>query len=187
MQVGGNVRVPQGCLGAGIGLTDVENELGLEISFLTTDATAKNVAAMFTGDPSIVDDDVVKDVMLELANSGMGAVRAAFLSEEFRFAASTPKALSGVSLAKLVERVEAKRVLTFRNGDDQVYVVVTVRSQARIKLRATQLREGMVVASDVTNEAGVLLVRAGTRLTETAASKVAKLIPNKEIELADAA
>ncbi len=186
-QVGGNVRVPHGCIGASISLTDVENELGLEISFVTTAATAKNVAAMFTGDPSIVDDDVVKDVLLELANSGMGAVRAAFLSEEFRFAASPPKPLAAVSLPKLVERVEAKRVLTFRNGEDVVYVVVAVRSQGRIKLRATNLREGMVVASDITNDAGVLLVRAGTRLTETAASRVAKMVPNKEIELADAA
>lgn len=186
-QVVGHVRIPAGCMGASIGLTDVENELGLEITFLTVAATAHNVAAMFTGDPSIVDDDVVKDVMLELANSGMGAVRAAFLSEEFRFAASTPKPLASVALSNLTERVEAKRILTFRSGEDVVFVVVTVRNQGRIKLRAGALREGMVVASDVTNEAGVLLVRAGTRLTETAASRVAKLVPNKEIELADAA
>ena len=184
--VGGGTAVQfQGCLASSITLTDVENELKLELTFLTKPETARSLAIMFTGDESIVDDDIVKDVLLELANSGMGAIAAAFLSEDFRFAASTPKASPARPLEKLVENVEAKRILTFRFETAVLHVVIAVRSQARIKVRAAFLREGMVVASDILNEGGLLLVRAGTRLTETSASRISRLMPEVEVELAD--
>ena len=183
--VGGSVQF-QGCLASSITLTDVENELKLELTFLTKPETARGLAIMFTGDESIVDDDIVKDVLLELANSGMGAIAAAFLSEDFRFAASTPKAAPARPLEKLVENVEAKRILTFRFESSVLHVVIAVRSQSRIKVRAAYLREGMVVASDILNEGGLLLVRAGTRLTETSASRISRLMPTVEVELADA-
>ena len=186
-QVAGTFVVPPGCSAASISLTDVENELALELTFFTKPATARVVAAMFTGDASIVDDEVAKDVLLELANSGMGAVRAAFLSEEFRFAASTPKPTLARPIDKIVDGVEAKRMLTFKHGDALVHVIVAVRRQGRIKVRALLLREGMVIASDILNDAGLLLVRAGTRLTETSAGRIARMLPTLEVELADAA
>ena len=85
---------------------------------------------------------------------------------------------------KLLDRAEAKRTLTFRRGAAAVHVVVAVRHQGRTKVCGSRLREGMVIASDVTTPAGVLLVRAGTRLTETAAEKIARLLPKTEVELA---
>jgi hypothetical protein len=54
-----------------------------------------------------------------------------------------------------------------------------------VRVQASSLREGMVVASDVTNDAGVLIVRAGTRLTETTAERIARLAPKKQIELTE--
>lgn len=181
--VGGGGAIPQNRKGATIPLVDVENELSLDLTFVVSAESARTIALMFTGDPSMVDDDVTNDVLLELANSGMGAVRAAFLSEEFRFAASTPKTLTGTTDC-LLDKVEAKRVLIFRHESAVLHVVVAVRHQGRIKVRGSALKEGMVVACDVTNAAGILLVRAGTRLTETAAEKIARFAPMTEFELA---
>lgn len=186
LQVIGAGPIPKDSVGAAISLTDVENELIFELAFFVQPEAARTIATMFTGDASLVDDEVTRDVLLELANSGMGAVRAAFLREEFRFAASTPKAISGPSEPR-PNGYEAQRVLAFRHGDAVVHVVAVVRHHGRIKVRGAQLREGMVVACDITNPAGLLLVRAGTRLTETSAEKIARLLPKCEIELADAA
>jgi DNA-binding NarL/FixJ family response regulator len=186
-QVAGAVAVPPGCPGARIGLTDVENQLSLEITFFVPMDSARMIAAMFTGDVNLVDDEVTKDVLLELANSGMGAVRAAFLKEEFRFAASTPKAVISGAAETALQRVEAKRILTFRHRTAVVHAVVAVRHQGLVKILGSGLREGMVIANDIKNDAGLLLVRAGTRLTETSAEKIARLIPNKQVELAEAA
>jgi AmiR/NasT family two-component response regulator len=177
-----------GCRGSRIALADVENELKLELSFYASDESSKAIATSFCGgDESLVDDEVVRDVLLELANSGMGAVKAAFLGEEYRFAAAIPESLVGVDPVKQLEGAEAKRVRAFRSDNAVVYAVVTLRHQGKIKLPASRLKEGMVVATDVLNDAGLLLVRGGTRLTETTAEKLARMIPKREIELADAA
>jgi hypothetical protein len=45
----------------------------------------------------------------------------------------------------------------------------------------------MVLAANVTNEAGTLIIAAGTRLTETSAERLRRTMPKLEIELADVA
>jgi DNA-binding NarL/FixJ family response regulator len=188
VQLVGAAAPAGGCRGSRIALTDVENELKLELSFYATDESAHAVATGFCGgDESLVDEDVIRDVLLELANSGMGAVKAGFLSEEFRFAAAIPESLSGVDPTKQLVGAEAKRVLAFRSETAVVYAIVTLRHQGRMRIPCSRLKEGMVVASDVLNDAGALLIRAGTRLSETAAEKLARMFPKREIELADAA
>lgn len=171
--------------GATISLTDVENELRLELSFITSDASARAIAATICGDPSLVDDDIVRDVILELANSGMGAVKAAFLGEQFCFAGSLPKELSSFDAAKLLHGAEAKRILTFRSDGAVVHAIVSVRHQGKTRVPLSRLKEGMVLAQDLVNDGGVLLARAGTRLTETTAHRLARLMPNKIVELAE--
>ena len=130
--------------------------------------------------------EAIRDVLLELANSGMGALKAGFLGEEFRFAPSIPQILSGVDPIKQLEGAEATRVRAFHSETAVVYAVVTLKHQGRVRMHGARLKEGMVVASDVLNDAGLLLVRAGTRLTETTAEKLARMIPKREIELAEA-
>ena len=186
-QIAGSFVVPPGCAASSIALTDVDNELAMELTFFATPPAAHVVAAMFTGDASIVDDDVVKDVLLELANSGMGAVRNALLTEGFHFAAGAPKPAMARPVEKLVAGVAASRMLTFKHGGATLHIVVAVRSQARIKVRGLFLKEGMVIACDIVNDAGQLLVRAGTRLTDTTASRIGRMLPKLEVELADAA
>ncbi len=69
----------------------------------------------------------------------------------------------------------------------EAHTSVDVAYNRRVRVLGARLKEGMVVATDVKSETGVLLVRAGTRLTETTAEKLARLFPKGEIELADAA
>jgi len=61
--------------------------------------------------------------------------------------------------------------------------VVAVRETANRKVLGAALREGMVLVGDVKSEHGVLLARAGTRLTQTTAAKLAGLLPRKQIEV----
>lgn len=177
-----------GCRGSRISLSDTENQLKLELSFYATDESARAIATSFCGgDASVVDDDVIRDVLLELANSGMGVIKAGFLGEQFRFVGAIPEPTTSADRAKAFDGAEAKRILAFRSDKAVVYVAVTLKHQGRVRVLGARLKEGMVVAADVKSEAGVLLVRAGTRLTETTAEKLARLFPKGEIELADVA
>lgn len=174
--------------GASIALTDMPHELEVELAFLVPAASAKALAvAFFSGDESMVDADVIRDVVLELANSGMGAVKAAFLPEQYAFAGSVPKSFATLDAQKFLNGAEARRVLALRAGDAVLYLLATLRHKGRVRVLGAALREGMVLAADLKSDAGVLLARAGTRLTETTASKLARMVPWKEIELGDAA
>jgi DNA-binding response OmpR family regulator len=184
--VAGVASPPTGSPGATISLVDVVHELRMDLTFFAPAASAKAVAVAFCGgDASAVDDDIIRDVLLELANSGMGAVKSAFLNDGFKFAGSTPKARVFVDTASLVSGVEARRVLTYRSESSFIHVVVAVRSTPRVRVKAAALREGMVIAANITNDAGVLIVSAGTRLTETTVERIRRLVPKLEIELAD--
>ena len=183
--VAGVATPAAGSPGATISLTDVVHELRIDLTFFAPVASARAIAVAFCGDETMVDDEIVRDVFLELANSGMGAVKSAFLADGFRFAGSTPKPRVFVSAASLIAEAEAKRLLTYRSDSSFVHVVVAVRRIPRVRVTPGALREGMVVATDLVNDAGVLIIKAGTRLTETAAERVRRLLPKAEVELAD--
>jgi DNA-binding NarL/FixJ family response regulator len=183
--VAGVAAPASGSPGATISLTDVEHELRMDLTFFCPDSSARALATAFCGDADMVDDEVIRDVLLELGNSGMGAVKSAFGSDGFKFAGSTPKGKVFSDVESLIADVEARRLLTFRSESSFVHVVVAVRRIPRIRIKAGALREGMVVARNVVNDAGVLIVAAGTRLTETGAERIRRLVPKAEIELAD--
>ena len=184
--VAGTSHPVAGALGAHISLTDVEHEVRLDLTFFSPPGAARAIAVAFCGDPSIVDDGIVHDVLLELANSGMGAVKRAFSRDGFQFCGGAPRACVFGAVAPLLDGVEAERVSAFRSEDLLVHTVVTARHAHRTKVCAHALQEGMVVATDVVTADGALILSAGTRITEASAARVRRLAPKVEVEVADA-
>jgi hypothetical protein len=173
------------CLATTITLTDVEHELNIDLFFCVAKQAARDIAIAFCGDAELVNDELIQDVLLELANSGMGTLKGAFLTEKFTFAGSIPKAVGSEVPLKGLDEADAKRVLAFHSDKGTIHVVICLKHVGRVAVLATALREGMVLAADVTNDAGVLIVRAGTRLTQTTADRIARMVPKKRIELTD--
>jgi CheY-like chemotaxis protein len=184
--VAGTALPNAGSAGATIGLTDVEHELRVDLALFAPPASAASIAEAFCGDASMVDDELIRDVMLELANSGMGAMKAALYHDGFKFAASVPKAVAFASAQSFLANAEAKRLLMFRSETTVVHVIAVVRRTPRVRIKALGLREGMVTATNIMNEDGAIIMHAGTRLTETSADRLRRLMPDLEVELADA-
>lgn len=184
--VAGVAPPPSGSPGATVSLTDVDHELRIDVTFFAPVASAHAIAVAFAGgDASVVDDAFIRDVILELTNSGMGAVKSAFLGDGFRFVGSTPQPQLFAGAPSLLAGAEARRMLTFRSDTSFVHVFLAVRRTPRVRVKANMLREGMVVAVNVVNAAGVLMVPAGTRLTDVTAERIRRIMPKDEIELAD--
>jgi AmiR/NasT family two-component response regulator len=170
--------------GATISLNDVRHSLQLDLGFFGDERSLRRLAsALCGGDESVVDAAVTRDVVRELANSGMGAVKAAFLPERYTFAGAIPKDAHGQDALNLLAHAEGRRLLTLHASGMNLHIVVAVRETANRKLLGAALREGMVLVGDVKSELGVLLARAGTRLTQTTAAKLAGLLPRKQIEV----
>jgi hypothetical protein len=183
--VAGTSLPASGMSGAMISLTDVEHEIRVDLAMFAPQASAALITAAFCGDASMVDDDMTREVLLELANSGMGALKVGLLRDGFRFAASVPKPIAFVDAQSSLANAEAKRILMFRSETTVLHVILAVRRTPRVRVKAGLLREGMVLAANVTNDAGILIIAAGTRLTESSAERLRRMMPKLEIELAD--
>ena len=124
------------------------------------------------------------DALRELANTAGGALKRAALAENVALTTGIP---STDNSAPPFEQ-HSCWTLTLEGNDCCVAVVGEIRERANQRVAASQLAEGMILAHDVRNEGGILLVPAGSRLTNTSAVKLAKLLgPRFFLEVAPAA
>jgi len=81
----------------------------------------------------------------------------------------------------------AKKEFRLSTNDDSmsIAVSVTVSKKGLRKVAVNQLKEGMVLAHEVKNEAGAVLLQAG-RLTETNIARAMRhLSPHTQLEVTD--
>ncbi|MFT6234455.1 MAG: hypothetical protein ACJAZO_004978 [Myxococcota bacterium] len=80
------------------------------------------------------------------------------------------------------------RVWRLVSGDLELCVWLITRQDARERLSASLLREGMVISKAVNNGAGVMLIPEGTVLTERTVARLLQLLgPSTLVEVARAA
>jgi hypothetical protein len=129
-------------------------------------------------------DEATDDALRELANTAGGAVKRAALCENITLTTGLPtndRAASFPSASRCW-------TLTLDGADTCIAVVGEIRKRENQRVAASELSEGMVLAHDVRNEGGILLVPAGSRLSSTTAVKLAQMLgPRFFLEVAPAA
>lgn len=168
--------------GARIALNDVANNLEIAIVVFAAESSMRALATAFCGgDESMVDDAIMQDVLFELSNSCMSAVKNDFLAEGFQFTAGVPQPVALDDVALGMSKNDAYRLISSSAKDISVGFMLTLSHKAKVRILGKHLKEGMVVASDVFSDNGLLLVKAGTRVTETTAERLARFVPKKLI------
>lgn len=161
-------------------------EIRLGVGF---DGTSRaKLGELLLGDPS-APDATMNDVVREIANTAGGAFKRTALAEGITLTTGLPSNhgrleppanLTQDTLRPWVARSDA-------NGFGLSFTASIV-SRKNQRVTAHTLREGMVLARDLKNEAGVLLVPAGTRLTSSTVERLAKLLGGTFlVDVADAA
>jgi hypothetical protein len=135
------------------------------------------------GDPS-AHDEATRDALRELANTAGGALKRAALTESITLT-------TGIPCDDSASRFPGKHLcwsLKLEGGAGCLAVVGEIRSRSNERISAARLTEGMILAHDIRNEGGVLLVPAGSRLTATSATRLAAMLgPRFFVEVAPAA
>lgn len=122
----------------------------------------------------VADPLLTNDLGCELVNLAAGSLRRT---------CSTPEATLTMGLPRSVEPggLPANAWSACLLGDGgQVTIFVEQIHRAPSLVRVGALREGMVVVVDLKSETGTLLLAAGSRLTTTTASRVAKMLPAQD-------
>lgn len=169
--------------GASIPMSLAGEQLELRVSIIA-DATALQwIKATLLGDPNASAENA-DDALRELANTAGGALKRAALSENVSLTTGIPNTEQPAAPAA----GQACWTLSLEGADCTLAVVGEVRQRVNERVPSSQLAEGMVLAHDVRTEAGILLAPAGSRLTGTTASKLAKMLgPRFFVEVAPAA
>jgi hypothetical protein len=121
--------------------------------------------------------DLVDDMFGEVANVVMGAMKNHFSAEQLAFTGGLPSALPPKELTASATPFAHRHLFAFDIGGARLTMHLGMESKASSAVTVNELREGMVIARDLVNERGMLLLKGGTRLSSTMINKLADLLP----------
>jgi hypothetical protein len=130
-------------------------------------------------DPAAADD-----ALRELANTASGTFKRAAACENIVFTTGLP--VSGSK--ETFPGNSSCWCLSLGSGLGCLALAVQIVERENQRVPASKLTEGMVLAHDLRNEGGILLVPAGSRLSGTSAARLAKMLGDSVyLEVAPAA
>ena len=126
-----------------------------------------------------VDSDAIDDALREMANMAGGAFKRHALDDGATFTLGLPKSRRPFSM-------DIGRCFAVCGPGFELYAAVTEAVRELRHLPARALTEGMVLAHDVKNVAGVLLLGAGTSLTRRSVERLIELVgPDTTLAVGD--
>jgi CheY-like chemotaxis protein len=158
-------------VGAQLPLSMASESFEVRVAVAADAESARALAAHLFGNPDAPEGDV-RDMMREMANIAAGCFKRTSAAEGRMLTTGLP--LNGSPMSFLNESAKARKEWTATCGTTGAVLrfevqYLTAESKA---LPVKSLKEGMVLAHDLLNKSGALLMRSGTRLTE---SKIAQL------------
>lgn len=166
-------------------MTDAAHQLELGVAVVVGGTAMKALTMQMLGEDG--DAETGCAVVLESANVLMGSVKAALAGSEYDFAAGLPRSPTFADARAAYDAQPVRQRFAFHSGELEVDVWVCLAERRNSRVRGSELREGMVVAEDVHDERGRLLIRGGVRLTETTAGRLAGLLANQQVTVTKAA
>jgi len=120
-----------------------------------------------------------QSVILEIANVLMGVMKTSFTDIGYAFSGGLPREVKTDNLRATFTGTPKRIRLAYRTPDGAVLGIWLRSFETSSKtMPVRDLREGMVLKEDLHNEGGMLLVKGGTRLTQTTAERLQRFAPN---------
>lgn len=164
---------------ATIAMALVDERLEVRVSIAVDLVTERWLAENLLGDAA-ASDGALDDCLRELTNMAGGAFKRAALAENVTFTTGIPHSQHSACHQSACEAWTLSL-----NEEIHVCVLVDIHRLTNQRLAAVELAEGMILAHDVRNDAGVLLIAAGARLTSTSATQLARVLgPRFYLEVA---
>jgi CheY-like chemotaxis protein len=160
-------------MGAAIPMTFATEQKEISVSVLINERGVRPLGRLALRDES-ASKEAIEDVLRELANMAGGAFKRSAQQENLTVTTGLPYTLSTIDLT--AERGSSRCWSAALPGGWMLGLTAEIRALGRHRVAAGDLKEGMVLAADVTNAVGALFARSGTRLTLSAANRIAQII-----------
>ncbi len=121
--------------------------------------------------------DLVDDMLGEVGNVLMGAMKTHFAAEQLPFTGGLPVPLPPRELTLPTTPFAHRHLFALDIGGARLTLHLGMQSKASSSVPVGELREGMIIARDIVNDRGLLLLKGGTRLSTTMINKLTDLLP----------
>ncbi|MFO0612810.1 MAG: response regulator [Polyangiaceae bacterium] len=169
-------------LAVGILLSSAEHQFEMRVALSCDRAAASVLSQHLFGEDS---EELQSDVLSELANISMGALKSSLGRESIALTGSLPQVIEPSNVDGFVAGCQRQELLSLGVQSHRVCVRVGLLLKRNVLVPAGSLVEGMIVAKDVFNARGMLLLAGGMRLSSTGAERLRLALPAKQpIEVA---
>jgi CheY-like chemotaxis protein len=160
-------------------LVDVEHLLELHVRVEASMVAGVELARVMLGDPPPDDEVTLQDLVSEVANVVAGGIKTAFVADGFPF---TLGLTSRVDLPPL-EDYAITELATLRADKVELAFAIGIRPRNAVALPVSKLQEGMILADNIRNERGAMVLPLGTRLTVTVATRLQSLLRDRTVRV----
>lgn len=179
----GQLEVSEGWLvsgelrGACIPMTIASENAEIRISVVIAAPFARSLTATLLGDEAATPEGMV-DMLREIANTAGGAVKRAAAQEKLLVTTGLP-----LNEARGLTRNEFTKCWTAQivGTETQLGIIGEILKHTTQRVPVAKLQEGMVISRDLRNDAGALVMPAGTRLTANAVSRMGTLLGSRYV------
>lgn len=158
----------------------VDAEHFLEISLLVSGSEAA-VAAL--GKVLLDDESIGLDALGELANIAAGKLKTELGAESYPATISLYQPTTAATRAATIRASTGRQAVGLVSGNVSVCVILTARTSGAVEIASEQLYEGLVLAEDLANDRGALVLPAGTRLTSAAVRRVREHLAGRRVRV----
>jgi CheY-like chemotaxis protein len=165
-QVSGALR------GASIPMSVVSERAEIRVSVVVEAQALRALAGIVLGDED-ASPAALDDLLREVANTAGGAVKRAAALEKVAITIGLP-----INEARGPTSTEMTRCWTARivSNKAQLGIIGEIHRARNERIPVSKLEEGMVLIRDVRNDAGALVMAAGTRLTATTVTRMSGML-----------
>jgi CheY-like chemotaxis protein len=118
---------------------------------------------------------MLEDLLREIANTAAGAMKRVAPQDE-ALTTGLPETIAMVDTYESFTSAPQRFALRIKGQPIELAFAVEAICRGKHRVSAGDLKEGMVLVRDLRNDAGLLLVPSGTRLTSSAAERVSRLL-----------
>lgn len=153
-------------------MVDPSHLIDVMVTLCVSGATARRLTQLTFGGDKSPTLDLVGDLFGEATNLLAGRLKELFLRSGFHFVLGLAEVVSPARWSDLQRAYRVLDAVEAKSDAGGIAVVTSFRPTRRVAIQPAQLTEGMVVIEDLHSVEGSLILKAGTRLTSSTASRL---------------